>query len=59
MLDEMTPKSYGLGPFEAVVGRGTIDIRFPNSIFSELIAGDLGGVKITSSDLRQIKNYLN
>lgn len=59
MLDEMNPKSYGLGPCEAVVGRGTIDIRFPNSIFSELIAGDLGGVKITTSDLKQIKNYLN
>ena len=59
MLDEMNTKSYGLGPFEAVVGRGTIDIRFPNSIFSELIAGDLGGVKITTSDLKQIKNYLN
>ena len=58
MLDEMNPKSYGLGPFEAIVGRGTIDIRFPNSIFCELVAGDLGGVKITTSDLKQIKNYL-
>ena len=59
MLDEMNTKSYGLGPFEAVVGRGAIDIRFPNNVFCELIAGDLGGVKITSSDLKQIKNYLN
>lgn len=59
MLDEMNPKSYGLGPFEAVVGRGAIDIRFPNNMFCELIAGDLGGVKITTSDLKQIKNYLN
>ena len=58
LLDEMSPKSYGLGPFEAIVGRGTIDIRFPNSIFCELVAGDLGGVKITTSDLKQIKNYL-
>lgn len=58
MLDEMNPKSYALGPFEAIVGRGTIDVRFPNSFFSELVAGDLGGVKITTSDLKQIKNFL-
>ena len=58
MLDEMSPKSYGLGPFSATIGKGTIDIHFPNSFFSELIAGDLGGVKITSSDLKQIKNLL-
>lgn len=59
MLDEMNPKSFSLGLFEAVIGKGTIDIRFPNNIFCELIAGDLGGVKITASDLKQIKNYLN
>lgn len=58
MLDEMAPKSYPLGPFSATVGRGTIDIRFPNSFFSELVAGDLGGVKITTSDLKEIKNLL-
>lgn len=58
MLDEMTPKSYGLGPFSATIGRGVIDIHFPNSFFSELVAGDIGGVKITSSDLKQIKNLL-
>lgn len=58
MLDEMNPKNYPFGPFNATVGKGTIDIRFPNSVFSELIAGDLGGVKVTSSDLKQIKNFL-
>lgn len=58
MLDEMNPKSYGLGPFKATIGRGTIDIQFPNSFFSELVAGDLGGVKITTADLKQIKNLL-
>lgn len=58
MLDEMNPKSYGLGPFSATIGRGVIDIHFPNSFFSELVAGDIGGVKITSSDLKQIKNLL-
>jgi hypothetical protein len=58
MLEEMAPKNYPLGPFSATVGQGTIDIRFPKSFFSELVAGDLGGVKITTSDLKQIKNLL-
>lgn len=58
MLDEMNTKSYSLGPFSATIGRGAIDIHFPNNIFSELIAGDLGGVKISTSDLKQIKNLL-
>lgn len=58
MLEEMNPKNYPFGPFNATIGKGTIDIRFPNNVFSELIAGDLGGVKVTSSDLKQIKDFL-
>ena len=58
MLDEMSTKSYGFGPFNATIGKGVIDIQLPNSFFSELVAGDLGGVKLTTSDLKQIKNFL-
>jgi hypothetical protein len=58
MLDDMNPKCYDMGPFNATIGKGVIDIRLPNNIFSELVAGDLGGVKITTSDLKQIKNFL-
>lgn len=58
MLDEMTPSDYSFYGFEAKVGKGEICVDFPHSFFSELIAGDIGGVKITSADIKQVKDYL-
>lgn len=58
MLDEMTPSEYAFFGFEAKIGSGEICVDFPRSFLSELIAGDIGGVKITSSDIKQIKDYL-
>lgn len=58
MLDEMTPSDYSFYGFEARVGKGEISVDFPHSFLSELIAGDIGGVKITSADIKQIKDYL-
>lgn len=58
MLDEMTPSDYSFYGFEAKVGRGEICVDFPHSFLSELIAGDIGGVKITTADIKQVKDYL-
>lgn len=58
MLDEMTPSEYAFYGFEAKIGSGEICVDFPRSFLSELIAGDIGGVKITSVDIKQIKDYL-
>lgn len=58
MLEEMSTSDYVLGPFSARIGKGEICIDFPRSFFSELIAGDIGGVKITTDDIKQIKNFL-
>lgn len=58
MLDEMTPSDYSFYGFEAKVGRGEICVDFPRSFLSELIAGDIGGVKITTADIKQVKDYL-
>lgn len=58
MLDEMTPSEYAFFGFEAKIGSGEICVDFPRSFLSELIAGDIGGVKITSADIKQIKDYL-
>lgn len=58
MLDEMTPSEYAFYGFEAKIGGGEICVDFPRSFLSELIAGDIGGVKITSADIKQIKDYL-
>ena len=58
MLEEMNVSDYSLGPFATTVGKGEICIDFPRSFLSELIAGDIGGVKITTEDIKQIKNFL-
>jgi hypothetical protein len=58
MLDEMTPTDYSFYGFEARIGNGEICVDFPRSFLSELIAGDIGGVRITSADINQVKDYL-
>lgn len=55
MLKEMQPTDYSVGPIAATVGRGEICLRFPGGILCDLIAGGLGGAKITTADLQQIK----
>lgn len=58
MLQEMPPKEYPLGMIGLKVGKGEIFIEFPHNIFGDLLVGDLGGVKFTTSDIKQLKNYL-
>ena len=55
MLKEMQPTDYSVGPIAATVGRGEICLRFPEGILCDLIAGGLGGAKITTADIQQIK----
>lgn len=55
MLKEMQPTDYELGPIAATVGRGEICLRFPGGILCDLIAGGLGGAKITTADIQQLK----
>ena len=59
LLDEMNPSEYEFGPLKTTVGKGEIAVRFPHNAFIEMIAGDLGGVKFTSSDIKEMKNYFN
>lgn len=58
MLDEMSVTEYSFYGFDAKIGKGEVFVEFPHNFFSELIAGELGGVKITSADIKQIKDYL-
>lgn len=55
MLKEMQPTEYSVGPIAATVGRGEICLRFPEGILCDLIAGGLGGAKITTADIQQLK----
>lgn len=59
LLDEMNPSEHEFGPFKAIVGNGELAVRFPHNAFVEMIAGDLGGVRFTSSDIKEMKNYFN
>ena len=56
MLKEMPPTDYSLGPMAATVGRGEICLHFPGGFLCDLIAGGIGGAKITTADIQQIKN---
>ena len=59
MLKEMTPTDYAVGAIGVRVGKGEILAQFPRSVFSDLIVGNLDGVKITTADIQQIKNLFN
>jgi hypothetical protein len=59
MLKEMPQKEYSLGMLSAKVGKGEVFIAFPHGIFSDLLVGDVGGVRFTTEDFKQLKNYLS
>ena len=59
MLKEMPQKEYTFGLVGLKAGRGEIYVEFPHNIFSDLLVGDLGGVKFTTEDIKQLKNYLS
>lgn len=59
MLKEMPQKEYTFGLVGLKAGRGEIYMEFPHNIFSDLLVGDLGGVKFTTEDIKQLKNYLS
>ena len=59
MLNEMKATDYSLGFATATIGQGEVRLQFPHNIFSDLVVGDLGGVKFTTSDIKQLKNYLS
>ena len=59
VLEEMNPSEFALGPIKATVGNGEISVHFPHNAFVGMLMGDLGGVKFTSSDIKDLKNYFN
>lgn len=59
ILDEMDVTEQALGPFKVAIGKGEIALHFPSNAFIGMIAGGLGGVKFTSSDIKDLKNYFN
>lgn len=58
MLKEMKPTDYTFGFVKVTIGQGEIRLQFPHNIFSDLLVGDLGGVKFSTNDIKQLKDYL-
>lgn len=59
MLKEMPQKEYPLGMVGIKAGRGEVLLQFPHNIFSDLFVGDLGGVKFTTEDIKELKKYFS
>lgn len=59
LLQEMPPTDYAVGPIGVTIGRGEICAQFPQGFVSDIIVGNLGGVKITASDIQDLKKYFN
>lgn len=59
MLKEMPQKEYSFGMVGLKAGKGEVFIEFPHNIFSDLLVGNLGGVKFSTEDIKQLKNYLS
>lgn len=55
LLKEMSPTEYPIGPLSATVGKGEIRVQFPHNAFSDLLVGNLDGVRITTADIQEIK----
>lgn len=56
LLTEMPPTDYALGPIGARVGNGEIVAQIPGGFVSDMIIGNLGGFRLTTSDIQEIKH---
>lgn len=56
LLNEMPPTDYALGPIGAKVGNGEIVAQIPGGLFSDMVLGNFGGVRVTTSDIQEFKN---
>ena len=56
MFKEMDETNVNLGPLDAVIGKGMIKVKIPNNIFTSMLFGDTGAIKITEGDLLELKN---
>ena len=56
MFEGMDVQQAQLGSFLVEYGKGEIKIAIPHNPFLDIVFGELGEVKITSSDLMEIKD---
>lgn len=59
LLNEIQEEDIEIGRMHARMGKGQIEILFPDGFISRMIFGDLKGVRITNDDIKEIKKFLN
>lgn len=60
MFKEMDETPVKLGMLDATVGKGVIKINIPDNVFASLLFGKAGAIKITESDIIELKDmFLN
>lgn len=59
IFNEMEESSLDLGMVSIRTNRGELFIDLPNNIFLNMLVGNLGSVRLTSEDFKELKDYLN
>lgn len=58
MLGEMRRKEYVWGAFAVTAGGGEVEICLPQNFLMDMLVGDMGAVRITADDIKEIKNMI-
>lgn len=56
MFKDMDEMNFNIGPLSGIIGKGVIKIKIPDSMFTSFFFGNTGAIKITESDLTELKN---
>ena len=56
MFKDMDQTDLDLGPLKATIGKGVIKLKIPDNMFTSMLFGDTGAIKITESDIIELKN---
>lgn len=59
LFSSLETREFSLGPFELKAGHGELNVEFPHNIFSDILLGQVGSVKLTTDDLLEFKKLFN
>lgn len=59
MFNELEPHRYEFGWVDIEVGKGELAFHMPKNMFTDLVLGKSGTMRMTTEDILELKNYLN
>lgn len=59
IFNEMEEINLDLGMIRIRTKKGELFVDLPDNIFLNMLVGNLGSVRFTSEDFKELKNYLN